>query len=155
MASSIDELAYDLSLAAIRQQETRLNELRARTGTLLAAAAVAASFFGARAAGGAKLDVLGFLALLAFACCSASGLYVLLPHQLVLEFRGSVLHEAAGKAQATLEDAHAAATEWIEGFHAANRYTLGTLTGWYTAAVVALGVEIVLWTLSVSGTLTE
>jgi len=154
MASSIDELAFDLSLGAIRQQETRLNELRSRTGTLLAAAAVAASFFGARAVGGAKLDVLAVLALIGFSCCSGACLYVLLPHELVLEFRGSVLQDAAAQVEATLDDAHAAAAEWIDGFHTTNRDTLAGLTRWYTAAVVALGVEIVLWTVSLSDSLT-
>lgn len=43
------ELAYTLSLRTLGQQEASLNELRDRTGTLLAAAALVASFLGATA----------------------------------------------------------------------------------------------------------
>jgi len=48
VATSLDQLAYDLSLRALNQQENLLNELRARTGMLLAATAVAASLIGGR-----------------------------------------------------------------------------------------------------------
>jgi hypothetical protein len=41
MATTIDELAYRLSLRSQSQQENALNELRSRTGVLLAATAIA------------------------------------------------------------------------------------------------------------------
>ena len=45
----LEDLAYALSLRALEQQERVLEELRARTGVLLAATALVASFLGGRA----------------------------------------------------------------------------------------------------------
>ena len=49
MATSLEELAYQLALRALNQQESVLEELRSRTGTLLTATALVTSFLGARA----------------------------------------------------------------------------------------------------------
>jgi hypothetical protein len=48
MATTIPELTYDLSLRGLTQQETSLNELRSRTGVLLAATAIAIALLGGR-----------------------------------------------------------------------------------------------------------
>lgn len=48
MATSISELTYDLSLRGLAQQEASLNELRSRTGVLLAATAIAIALLGGR-----------------------------------------------------------------------------------------------------------
>ena len=48
MATSISELTYDLSLRSLAQQEASLNELRSRTGVLLAATAIAIALLGGR-----------------------------------------------------------------------------------------------------------
>ena len=45
----LEELAYALALRALEQQERVLEELRERTGVLLAATALVASFLGGRA----------------------------------------------------------------------------------------------------------
>jgi hypothetical protein len=62
MATSIEEFAYDLSLRSLAQQEALLNEVRARTGILLAATAIAISLLGGRAlddSGRAAVDLAG------------------------------------------------------------------------------------------------
>jgi hypothetical protein len=149
MPDSIAEAAYELALRAIDQQERRLNELRARTGTLIAGASVAASFLGGQAARTSDLDLAGGLAVVGYLVCVASALYVLLPHRLVLEFRGSVmLKAAAGVDHVTVEEALRAASGWIERFHERNRDELQRLTRWYTIACAGLGFEIVLWIVS-------
>jgi ABC-type transport system involved in cytochrome bd biosynthesis fused ATPase/permease subunit len=48
VATSIQELTYELSLGALNQQESSLNELRSRTGVLLAATAIAIALLGGR-----------------------------------------------------------------------------------------------------------
>ena len=45
----LEQLSYDLALRTLAQQERVLEELRARTGVLLTATAVVASFLGGRA----------------------------------------------------------------------------------------------------------
>jgi hypothetical protein len=50
------EIAYESAVRALGQQEAALNELRGRTGTLLAAEALTTSFLGAA---GDRADALG------------------------------------------------------------------------------------------------
>jgi hypothetical protein len=45
----MQELTYEVSLGALNQQESALNELRSRTGVLLAATAIAIALLGGRA----------------------------------------------------------------------------------------------------------
>ena len=47
-SSSLAQLSYNAALRALDGQERGLEELRARTGTLLAAASLVASFLGAQ-----------------------------------------------------------------------------------------------------------
>ena len=149
MPDSVGEAAYDLALRAIEQQERRLNELRSRTGTLIAAASVAASFLGSQAAKVDRLDAAGGLAIVGYLVCVVAALYVLLPHRLVLEFRGSaMLNVADAVAGASVEEVLRAASGWIERFHEGNRDELQRMARWYTVACAGLGAEIVLWTVS-------
>jgi hypothetical protein len=154
MPASLAETGYELSLKAIEEQENRLGDLRGRTGTLLAAASLAASFLGGQSIRTGELRFLGVLAIVAYLGCVAASIKVLLPHRLVLSFRGSVLLQAAREAAVVeLEDALEAAMGWIESFIEANRSELEGLTRWYTAACLALGLEIVLWLLGAPGIL--
>ena len=54
--AALAELSYRSSAQALVQQEAAQNELRSRTGTLLAANAVTASLLGAAALKGGRLD---------------------------------------------------------------------------------------------------
>ena len=49
MADDVPSLVLDLALRALDQQEREVSELRARTNTVVAAAALTASFLGAAA----------------------------------------------------------------------------------------------------------
>jgi hypothetical protein len=53
----VPRFAYELSLGALSQQESTLTELRARTGALLTASSIVASFLGAAAITASGLDV--------------------------------------------------------------------------------------------------
>jgi hypothetical protein len=144
--SSIAKLGYELSLKAIEEQESRLGDLRGRAGTLLAAASIAASFLGGQSIRAGDLSIVGALALVAYLVCVGACIKVLLPHRLVLAFRGSVLVKAAREAAvADVDEALVAAMDWIERFVDGNRGQLDQLGRWYTIACLALGTEIVLW----------
>jgi hypothetical protein len=65
------KLAYDESVRALQLQSSVLDELRSRTGILLAALALSASFLGARALDSEGLSALAWAAI---ACFSVSGL---------------------------------------------------------------------------------
>ncbi|HYM55001.1 MAG TPA: hypothetical protein VES97_06540 [Solirubrobacteraceae bacterium] len=76
------QLTYEQAQKALEQQERQVDELRQRTGTLLAAAALTASFFGAAALGHDGLAAPVVFAGIALAATVLSGLYVLYPHEL-------------------------------------------------------------------------
>ncbi len=93
MAADLAEIAYEASLRRLDKQGHLLDELRARTGLLLAAASLAASFLG-RPALDADPVVLAALALAAFAVSIGSSVFVLLPKKnLVFALIGSRLFE--------------------------------------------------------------
>lgn len=75
----IEQLSFELTASALAEQERALSGLRARAGTVLAAAPIAGSFFGAKTSHG-SLDVLGVLAMVSFALCVGSAIWILLPH---------------------------------------------------------------------------
>jgi hypothetical protein len=79
-------LAFDQALRSLARQEASLDELRSRTGTLVAAAAIAASFLGASAASNG-FGLAGTLGIFAFIASGTLSLVILLP------FRGWVFDD--------------------------------------------------------------
>jgi hypothetical protein len=55
VAQTLSELGYELALRGLDHQESTLDDLRTRTGTLLTATALVATFLGARALDGGTL----------------------------------------------------------------------------------------------------
>jgi len=80
MPGELERLAFDLSLRALSQQEHVVEELRSRTGTLLAVSSVAASFLGARALD-RGMGWIAVCALVAFLVSVTSSLYILFPNR--------------------------------------------------------------------------
>lgn len=64
-----------------------------------------------------------------------------------------MLFDTAGATAASDEDGLRTATTWIEKSHERNPDELGKLGRWYSAAVIAVGIEIVLWTIGLGATL--
>jgi hypothetical protein len=147
VVSETNKLAYELSRAALRDQAERLSDLRTRAGTLLAAASIAGSFVGVTRG---TIDTLALLALVAYLVSVGTAVYTLLPHELTTEFRGSALLRVAREADATDDEAYEAAVNWLERIRGDNVGMLDTLARWYVASAVALGIEVVLWALSVT-----
>jgi uncharacterized membrane protein YfcA len=73
-----ERLAYEAAQRALDKQERLIDELRSRTGLLLAAASLAASFLGREAFAGDPKDGLAIIALVAFLVAVAASVYVLL-----------------------------------------------------------------------------
>jgi hypothetical protein len=140
-------LAVDLGRSAIKNQADQLTDLRSRAGTLLAAASIAGTFAGVTHG---SIDTMAALALFAYLCSVGACIYVLLPHDLSTEFRGTVLLSAREEAGASDEEVFEALVQWLEQVRAANNGKLRGLKGWYTAAAAALGVEVVLWILTLA-----
>ncbi len=151
MAESIEQLSWELTAGALAEQERALAGLRARAGTVLAAASIAGSFFGAETSRG-SLDVWGVLAMVAFALCVGSAIWVLLPHAFVFAFRGeALLAESDHRGVSDVVEAYRSAGIWVQPYLEANRNKIADLSDCLAASCALLAVEVILWTLSLIG----
>ncbi len=145
------KVVYEESQRALSQQELVLDNLRSRTGVLLAATAISSTFLGGQALGGGKLGVLSLLAILAFAVVGWFCLRVLWPRG---EWNFS--HNVAGLVDAYIDDSHLVDTAEEmqillalenQKFYDKNKAKLDNLFGHFRVASVALAVQVVLWLL--------
>ena len=153
MAADLAEVAYEASRRRLDKQEQLLEELRARTGLLLAAASLAASFLG-RPALDADPVFLAGLALLAFALSMGSSLYVLLPKKnLVFAVVGSRLYEELYEFRDELSEVHRRLAYDLDRFWMANDALMQRVFSAFRIAAWALAAEVVLLLASVSSIL--
>jgi hypothetical protein len=149
--SALAKLAYELSLRTLGQQEAAVNELRARTGTLIAAASIVTSFLGGAAITRAGLDAWSVAALIAFACAITAATWVLLPKELIFSVQGSTLYETEIEADVfSIGETHRRLAYWLDGFHEDNDPKLDGLYGWYRLATLAVLVEVGFWSLQLA-----
>jgi hypothetical protein len=145
------ELAYTLSLRTLVQQESSLNELRARTGTLVAAAALVPSFLGATAIARDGFDVWTVLALIALVASVVFAARVLLPQgEMIFSLRGSALYEFETEDEVGIAETYRRLTYWLEGYYEENRPNVARLFGFYRISVFALLAEIGFWSLQLA-----
>jgi hypothetical protein len=145
-----ERLAYDLALRALDQQTAALAELRSRTGTLLAASSVSASFLGAPVlrAGLAPPVV---LALMAFGAVVALSLTVLRPDTgLFFGVEGPTAYEALHGLDPAERHRHLA--YWLETCRARNQPTIDRHLQRFEWACAALGLETLLLALALAVT---
>src|SRR2546421_1104539 len=138
--SALAQLSCELSLRTLSQQESSLNELRARTGTLIAAASLVTSFLGGATIARNGLDAWSVIALIAFVASIALATWVLLPKEkLVFSVHGSALFEDEIKADIfEIGETHRRLAYWLDGYHAANEPKLSELFVCYRWSTVAL-----------------
>jgi hypothetical protein len=153
MAGDLAELAYEASLRRLDKQERLLEELRARTGLLLAAASLAASFLG-RPALDADPVLLAGLALLAFAFSMGASLFVLMPKKnLVFAVIGSSVYEELYEFRGELSEVHRRLAYDLDRFWKANDQLMQRVFNAFRLAAWALAAEVVLLLASVSSIL--
>jgi hypothetical protein len=151
MTEELALLAYELSQRMLAQQEMRLDELRARTGTLLAASSVATSFLGPRAIDRNGVDTLALLALTAFAVSVIGSVSILILNpRLVFGVRGTRLFEEERARQESMADVHRRLGYWLELFFDQNQATVDRLFLVYQLAAVAVLAEVILWTIKIA-----
>ena len=94
MAGEFEKLAYEAALRGLDKQEGLLEELRTRTGVLLAASSLAASFLGQQAFQNPSPRGLAITALVAFVGSIAASVFILLPKKnLIFAEAGAGLYE--------------------------------------------------------------
>jgi hypothetical protein len=151
MAQSIEQLSFELTTGALAEQERALSGLRARAGTVLAAASIAGSFFGAKTSHG-SLGVWGIVAMVSFTLCVGSAIWVLLPHAFVFAFRGkTLLAESDHRGVSSVTEAYRTAGIWVEPHLEANRRKIVSLSDCLAVSCALLVAEVILWTFSLLG----
>ena len=92
---TLEEITYEAGRSALADQESLVAGIRQRTGTLLAALALVASFLGATTVKAQGLDLLGWVALAALVLGLASAAVLLAPWHLKFAVDARELYEQA------------------------------------------------------------
>jgi hypothetical protein len=147
---SLERIAYEAALGALAEQEGALRDLRARSGSLLTAAALTVSFLGAQALE-EGLDVVAWLAIAAFAVTLLATLYVLLPKDgLIFALDGPELYVHLWDVRHDEAEIHRTLAYWISAFRAENKSSVDRLYRAFRIATATLILQVVLWAAELS-----
>jgi hypothetical protein len=153
VAEEFTRLAYESSLRSLDKQDAVFSELRARTGLVLAASALAASFLGDTALDNGPV-LLIVLALLAFASSIGASIYVLLPKRdLVFSLAGSRVYEELYEFRDDIDEVYRRLAYDLDRFREHNDDALQALLRGFRTASIALAAEVIFLLLAVGGTL--
>lgn len=141
-----ERLAYEAAQRSLEIQERLVDELRNRTGLLLAAASLAASFLGREAFDGKPNRLLALLALLTFLVAVAASVYVLLPKKdaFVFSLFGAGLYEGLYAVRDDLAEVYRRMAYDLDGFWESNDDELQGLLKMFRIAAGALTVEVLI-----------
>ena len=142
----LTELSYDAAIRSLDLQERNVEQLRARTGTLLAASSLTASFLGAQAIQRDGIGTLSALALIALACSIMLCIYVLLPKRnFIFDIEPSRMYESLLDVAPEESELRRRLVYWLDSFWQANQDMINVLGRYYVAAAVALLLQLAFW----------
>jgi hypothetical protein len=143
MNGEFERLAFEAALRGLDKQEKLLEELRARTGVLLAASSLAVAFLGQQGFTDPDPKAVAVLALGAFVASILASVYILYPKkQLVFAESGIGLYEGLYEVRDDIPEVHRRLAYDLERFWESNDGTIVKLTRAYAFAALALVVEI-------------
>lgn len=150
-----ERLAYEAAQRALDKQEKLIEELRSRTGLLLAAASLAASFLGREAFADNPKRGLAVLALVAFLIAVGASLYVLLPKtdKFVFALVGAGLYEGLYAVRNDLGEVYRRLAYDLDRFWEENDVELQKLFNGFRLAALGLSAEILILIAMVGDTL--
>jgi hypothetical protein len=156
MASrALAQLSYDAAVRALDLQERAVEQLRARTGTLLAASSLTTSFLGAQAiqrTGG--LGTFGALALVSLTGSIGFCVYVLLPKSgLVFSLSAPTMYEGLFEFSDDEEEVRKRLVYWLEEYWQGNQRQIETLDRYYLGGAITLMLQLVFWSWALTGIL--
>ena len=141
-------LVYEESQRALDQQQAALDNLRTRTGILIAAAAVASSFLGGQALRNEAFTAWSWLAIAALAVVGIASIIVLLPWGEWV-FSNKVDTLLAGYVEdeepATIDEMHTRLARYNQGHRDKNQRKLDWLYLGFRIASGAFVLEVTFW----------
>jgi hypothetical protein len=155
MSSPLPRLSYESSLRALEVQERAVDQIRARTGMLLAVSSLTASFFGAQTIQHTQdLGTLGWLALVSLVISVALCIYVLLPKSgFVFSVSGPAIYRRLYPFKDDEDELHRRLAYWLEEYWQANEEKLEDMSRFYFAAGLSLIAQLVFWTMALTATI--
>jgi len=149
------ELSYDAAIRALDLQERGVEQLRARTGTLLAASSLTASFLGAQTIQhSSDLDVLDVFALISLACSVLLCIYVLLPKSgFVFSLNAPTMYESLFEVANDEREVYRRLVYWLESYWQSNQAKIDRLGRYYFGAAVILLLQLVFWSWALADTI--
>jgi hypothetical protein len=152
MASNVSELAYETAVASLRRQEEELNQLRQRTGMLLAAGSLVASFLGAETLGRQGTGAWTALAVIAFFLSAATCIYLLAPKSgLGFSVSGSQLYREFEGHGSNLDPVYVQLAEWLQGAWNDNQDKLDGMNRIFAFSSAMLVLEMFFWVMALRG----
>jgi len=143
VAGEFEQLAYEAALRSLDKQERLLEELRARTGVLLAGSSIAASFLGQQAFQHPRPGALVVVALVAFLVSMGASVFILMPKRgLIFAEAGIELFEGLYPTRGDLAEVYRRLAYNLDRFWKANDMAIVVLTRAYSLAAGALVIEI-------------
>jgi hypothetical protein len=147
---TLEEIAYEAGRSALADQESLVAGIRQRTGTLLAAHALVASFLGATVVRVRGLHSLGWLALVALVLGLLAAAVLLAPWRLKFavdarELYDELYEQAASEAQADTLGWLAAAGYGYQRLRAENAMKVGRMSLLSSALSVLMIAQTLSW----------
>ena len=143
-------LAYEAALRTLDQQRDNLEQIRIRTGVLLAAASLSASFLGSKAFDRHANAIVTCFALAALVLTLLFGILVLtLDENLAFSLSGPTLHTYL-RSVGDRADQHRRLAHLLDAVWERNKPSMERLDFRFQIAAAALATQIVLWTLAIS-----
>ena len=154
MTGEFEKLAYEAALRGLDKQEGLLEELRSRTGVLLAASSLAASFLGQQAFQHPYPGELAIAALIAFVISIGTSVFILMPKEnLIFSEAGAGLYEGLYGVRDDIAEVYRRLAYDLDRFWELNNDTILRLTRVYKFAAAALVVEILSLAALLGGTI--
>jgi hypothetical protein len=153
--TALAQLSYEAAVRSLDLQERAVEQLRARTATLLAVAALTASFFGVQTI--QRTDGLGTmaaLALVATACSIGLCIYVLLPERdYAFGMTGPEMYETTFMVADDDDEVRRRLVYWLHEFWSGNEQRIARLDRYYVVAAAVVMAQLVLWTVALTATI--
>jgi hypothetical protein len=146
VAENLEELAYNLSLSSLAEQESVLKDLRARSATLITASSLVASFIGGRAFDAVGFNGLTIPAMAAFFLTLVAPLYLVSgAEDMRFTMDGPQVYAYFATRGASLDDAYRELAERIQDVRRANRHVTGRALSSLRLGFGALTLEVILF----------
>lgn len=147
----LESTVLEIARHALDKQEEAMTELRARTGTLLTAASLIASFLGGQMLRANGLTVWTAPALAAFGVSVCLSIYVLLPKEgLTFTLDAPATYFALYEIHDDPAEVDRRLAFWLQSFREGNQPTIEQMTRVFELAGAALLIEILLLTTSIA-----